>query len=204
MTIYLYSGTPGSGKSLHAARIVRWRLEGKHPKPVIVNFPINRNAVEHPELCYYKPNVELTPDWLMDFADEYWLTHEFHEDYLTLILDECQLLFNSRSWQDITRKEWLAFFSQHRKYGFKVIFIAQSDIMVDKQFRVCIEYEVKHRKLSTAGAAGWLLALPFGGRVFVENTRNYQDRMRVDTDFVLGKRRDMALYDTRERFRAAT
>ena len=136
----------------------------------------------------------------VDFADDFWLSHEFHEDYITLVIDECQLLFNSRDWQQSNRKAWLAFFSQHRKYGYKIIFIAQSDVMVDKQFRVCIEYEVKHRKLSTAGALGWVLALPFRGRVFVQNQFNYHDKMRFGTDFYLGKQRDMALYNTRERF----
>lgn len=205
MTIYLYSGTPGSGKSLHAAQQVRWRLSGRSPKPVIGNFPINADAVERPDLYHYMPNVDLTPDWLMDFADEYWDSAgvPFREDYIMLVLDECQLLFNSRDWQDKTRKQWLAFFSQHRKYGFKIIFIAQSDIMVDKQFRVMVEYEVSHRKFSTAGPIGWVVSLPFGGRLFAHVTRNYQDKQRTESDFYLGKKRDMALYDTRARFRAA-
>lgn len=37
--IYLYSGTPGSGKSLHTARVIRNTL--MFNKPVIANIPIN-------------------------------------------------------------------------------------------------------------------------------------------------------------------
>ena len=45
--IYLYSGTPGSGKSLHTARVIKNTL--MMGKPVIANIPINVNLCKHPE-----------------------------------------------------------------------------------------------------------------------------------------------------------
>ena len=42
--IYLYSGTPGSGKSLHTARVIYYSL--KRGFPVIANFPINLDKIK--------------------------------------------------------------------------------------------------------------------------------------------------------------
>lgn len=65
VTIYLYSGTPGTGKSLHAANDVRFALN--HDRPVIGNFEISHDAyVKHPEQYHYYPNWELRPELLYD------------------------------------------------------------------------------------------------------------------------------------------
>lgn len=93
MTIYLYSGTPGTGKSLHAANDIRFQLNRRRPHPVIGNFELSQSApVRHPEFFSYYPNEDLTPDLLTTHADNYWdgCGHDFKEDYLTLVLDECQ------------------------------------------------------------------------------------------------------------------
>lgn len=201
MTIYLYSGTPGTGKSLDAARECRFQLNRANPRPVIGNFPINGEVVRHPEMFHYWPNWQITPDRVTDFADRYWDSVDFFkEDYLTIVLDECQLLFNSREWSKRDRMGWLEFFSQHRKYGYKVLFIAQSSKMVDNQFRMLIEYEVKHRKMSNAGFAGWLMSLPFMGRLFVKVLYFYQMNERLSSEWFIPSRKDMMLYDTNARF----
>lgn len=57
--IYLYSGTPGSGKSMHAARLVLDYLGRR--RPVIANFDINPATRRKDELFTYKPNGHLTP-----------------------------------------------------------------------------------------------------------------------------------------------
>ena len=41
--IYLYSGTPGSGKSLHQASDIYWDL--KFNKPVVANYQINTSML---------------------------------------------------------------------------------------------------------------------------------------------------------------
>lgn len=43
--IYLYTGTPGSGKSYHAAEVVDRALRRK--VPVIANFQVNLNPKKH-------------------------------------------------------------------------------------------------------------------------------------------------------------
>lgn len=93
MTIYLYSGTPGTGKSLHAAHDIRFTLNRHNPRPVLGNFKLDQFApVKRPDLFHYYPNHELSPSLLTDFADDYWtnVNDRFKEDYLTLVFDECQ------------------------------------------------------------------------------------------------------------------
>ncbi len=41
--IYLFTGTPGSGKSLHTAQVIYYQLRSK--KPCIANFDINLQNV---------------------------------------------------------------------------------------------------------------------------------------------------------------
>lgn len=98
------------------------------------------------------------------------------------------------------RLEWIEFLSQHRKYGYRVILCAQSDKMVDNQFRMLIEYEVKHRKLSKFGVWGWLISRLLLGRGFLWITYYYQTQERLATDWYLGNRKDFSMYDTRKKF----
>ena len=68
--IYLYSGTPGSGKSLHTARNIYYLLKRK--RHVICNFDIRKDCVDNYDECFtYKDNIDLKPDFLMDYAKSY-------------------------------------------------------------------------------------------------------------------------------------
>lgn len=201
MTVYLYSGTPGSGKSLHAANDIRFALNRRSPRPVVANFPVNLELVKHPDYFHYLSNFELSPQWLYDFADGYWSGRDdFHEDRILLVIDECQLLFNSREWSAKDRLAWLEFFSQHRKYGYKVLFVAQASKMVDNQFRMLIEYEVNHRKMANAGLAGWLMSLPFRGLLFAQVLYYFQQGERLSCSWYVARKADMRLYETHRRF----
>lgn len=62
-----------------------------------------------------------------------------------LILDEAQLVFNSRSWGD--NRKWIEFFTQHRKFGWDVILVAHHIQMIDKQIRPLIDLETRFRNL---------------------------------------------------------
>ena len=123
MSIHVYTGTPGSGKSLHAASDIRFQLTRRYPRPVIANFDLARNAPVSPdvrnELFHYIPNEEMSAAAITSIAEGYWQTsgRDFQEDYITLVIDECQLLFNSRLWNQSSRMQYLEFLSQSRKYG---------------------------------------------------------------------------------------
>lgn len=203
LTIYMYSGVPGAGKSAHAANEIRFQLNRRHPRPVICNFDLGPLApVKSREWFHYYRNEELSPELLTTFADDYWKGREddFREDHLNLVLDECQLLFNSRLWSAKDRLAWLEFFSQHRKYGYKVIFIAQSAKMVDNQFRMLIEYEYLHRKVSNLGVIGYLLGALFAGRLYMHINYYFQTSERLGMDWFLASKKDFLMYDTHARF----
>lgn len=202
MTIYLLSGTPGSGKSLHLAQMLRQRLDDKRQRYVIGNFRINTGVVRYPENYTYLPNELLSADAIMEWADRIWSEHpeDFGEDRLTLAVDECQLLFNARTWSQRDRMKFVQLFSTHRKLGLMCLLCAQSPKMVDNQFRMLFEYQIDHRKVSTAGLPGAIMAAPFGGRLFARVLYYYQMKERLSTEWYVARKKDMALYDTHERF----
>lgn len=74
-----------------------------------------------------------------------------------LLLDECQLIFNSRRWQD--NLPWIEFFTQHRKLGWNIILIAHTLEMIDSQIRPLAEYESRFRNLQKLKIP--VLGLPF-------------------------------------------
>lgn len=213
--IVLYTGTPGSGKSLHAAHDIREALNKirGEDRPVIANFDVNTTSVKRPQAFHYYPNHELTPDLVTSFCDDFW-THtrrHFSEDYVLLILDECSILFNSRMWSDKGRKgkndsrmDWLEFFSQHRKYGVKVILIAQSAKMIDNQFRMLTEYEINHRKVSNMGLFGALIGGLFANRLFMKVKYLFQCSERLGWNLSIARKKDMDMYDTYAKLRRVT
>ena len=158
--IFLYSGTPGSGKSLHAAQIIFNGL--KHKRPIICNFDIAQNVIGR-QYFTYKDNEQLTPEYLMQYSRDYFKDKKIQEDKILLIIDECQMLFNAREWSVFNRKAWLKFFTTHRHYGYCIVLVAQFDRMIDRQIRSLIEYEYIHRKLSNFGWRGMMLNIIFGG-----------------------------------------
>lgn len=202
--IKLFSGTPGSGKSLHTAEKIYYALRAG--RPVICNFDINLGFVQgrrkKPLQFVYKPNDEITPAWLMQFSAQYFASHRMREEWLLLVLDEAQLIFNAREWDAKGRKEWLSFFTQHRKYGYEIILVAQFDRMLDRQIRSLIEYEFIHRKVSNFGVWGWMFSAVFLGKLFVSVKMWYPLRERVGAEWFVCKRRFFRLYDTYKNFGA--
>lgn len=198
--IYLYSGTPGSGKSLHTARDILDALRVKK-LPVIANFDINPDTKGYSDRFTYRDNLSLTPDFLIKFSEDYFKGRKVKEDCILLVIDEAQLVFNSRNWNQGQRMVWIEFFSQHRHFGYKVILIAQFDRMIDRQIRSLVEIEVNHRKMGNFGVKGLLFSLPFRGRLFLAISYYYGLKEKVGTSFLLPRRRYFRLYDSYSRFR---
>lgn len=204
MTIYVYSGTVGSGKSLHAASDIRYCLNRRYPIPVVANFELSEGApVRRPDLYTYVPNADLTADYLQDFACDWWECHDFREDRILLVLDEVQLLFNARNWSDRNRMSFLQFMSQSRKYGYQVVLIAQNLQMIDNQFRMLCEFDINHRRVSSWPGIGWVLGALTGGRCFARVTyliQNGHSKERLGMRFWIPRKRDMRMYDSYKRF----
>ena len=199
--ISLYSGTPGSGKSLHCARtVINWSRLGY---PVIGNFPVDLSKYKRAAFTYC-PNDQMTPKFLIDYSRDRFGDKHPKEGSILLVIDECQLLFNAREWQQNGRAQWLSFFTQHRKLGCDIILIAQFDRMVDRQIRSLIEYEYIHRKLSNFGWQGMLLSLFFGGKTFIAVKRWYPLKERLGSELFHARKSLYSIYDSYATFDADT
>ena len=192
--IYLYSGTPGSGKSLHQASDIYWDL--KFNKPVVANYNINTDSFHKKVPFIYLDNYSLNPRELVKISEAYFQNHRFKEGAIKLYIDECQILFNAREWNVKGRDEWLVFFTQHRKYGYDIYLVAQFDRMIDRQIRSLIEYEVIHRKVKNFGFWGGLLNILALGGLFVSVTLWYPLKERVGVDFFKINKKYLKLYDS--------
>lgn len=199
--ICLYSGTPGSGKSLHTASdIYKWI---KNCNVVVIgNFEINTKAIKGKKKgkYFYCDNSRLTPERIFSFC------HKYNEHYFKnkrrvegryiLVIDEAQLLFNAREWQAKDRGQWLKFFTEHRKVLLDVYLIAQFDRMLDRNIRACIEYEYIHRKVSNYGTFGTLISLLSLGSMFIYIKKWYPLKMKLESKFFLGNKKYFGIYNT--------
>lgn len=199
--IELYSGTPGSGKSLHLARKVRDSL--KFSCNVIGTFHINKkNLWKNSKYEYTYINIyDLTPQYLYNYYQEHKKELKPHiEGSFLLVIDECQRIFNSREWQtNANRKDWITFFAEHRHLGFNVILISQTDIMIDRQIRSLIEYNTLHRKVDNLGFFGKFLSL-FTGQFVCVKTWYAIKGYNLGSEFIRGNKKLFEFYDTFEDF----
>lgn len=200
--IRLYSGTPGSGKSLHMARDILLRLRRKDAL-VITNFPFRppeRGLLRARGALVCLDNDALSPQRLEQLAVDHLQRWPYREGLILLMLDECQVLFDARSWAAKSRKGWVTFFAQHRKLAYDVVLVAQFDAMLDRQIRSLIEYEVIHRRLDRYGVVGWVLSHLLGGVWVCAISRWYGARMRLGSEWIRAGRRLCSCYDTRATF----
>lgn len=193
--INLFTGTPGSGKSLDMARFIY--SFNRQKKPVICNFEINTHKLRHPELFTYVQNFDLSVDFLVEYAKTYFQNRKLKEGSIVLVFDECQMMFNSRDWSKPDRQAWNKFFQIHRHYGFDIYLVTQFDSMIDKQIRSLVEYNYIHRKLSNFGWKGWFLsALFLSPRMFVSIKYWYPMKEKINSEFFRGRKKLYSLYDT--------
>ena len=106
--IEAYTGTPGSGKSYHAVYDMINRIKYKHP--VITNIPLNLGKLKKKEwiddVYVFKDTSEFYDDkftdYLKNFSNELRDRRRWSrvpEDYIYLVIDHAQLIFNCRDWQ---------------------------------------------------------------------------------------------------------
>ena len=195
--ISLYSGTPGSGKSLHMAMRLYWWI--KSGKPCICNFDLNLSTIKgHKDKHFnFVPNDKLTPQYLIDYANNLIKTKgKVKEGSILLVIDEAQLLFNARDWGHRDRADWLSFYTLHRHLGYDIVLIAQFDRMLDRQIRSLIEYEYIHRKVSNYGWKGKIFSAVALGKLFVCVKVWYPMQEKVGSEFYRAKRKYYRIYDS--------
>ena len=134
--IWLYSGTPGSGKSLHATKVAVQQL--RFGRNVIANFILNLKDVKGIKGDFlYVPDEDITVSFLYEYALAFHKKGKEAQTYL--IIDEAGRLFNPRDFGAPNRRDWCKFFSLHRHLGFNVILVSQNDRLIDRQIRYQIE-----------------------------------------------------------------
>ena len=202
--IYLYSGTPGSGKSYHAMVDILHKLRRKSRNRVIANFAVKVPGSAADRFEYWDDN-DISVARLCQYAADHHVRGV--EGQCLLVIDEAECIFNSRDWNGRgvirsalkrnpdTRMDWIKFFSQHRKFGYNVILISQSDKMIDKQIRALIEYDVKHVKMRN----GFFFWLPLG---FLCVEKWYGQNMKLGTQILWYHKRIAERYDSYAMFDA--
>lgn len=195
--ITLYSGTPGSGKSLHCISLMlRILRSGRH---VISNFPIKFNEKErkkgYEDLFHYWSNDEININNLVEFAIDKGFLAKGKESQCLVVIDEAGGRFNCRDFQKKDRTEWIDFFSQHRKLGYDFVLVAQNDRMLDKQIRGYIEIEKKHRKVNNFGPF-FFLPIP----VFVAIEYWYTAKQKVGAEWFMFRKSLGDRYDSMKLF----
>lgn len=191
--IVLYTGTPGSGKSLDVARQMMVKLKLGHN--VIGNMYIRPEKLEKCVGKYiFVDTYSLNPYELIDYAKEFHVKGKEGQTYL--IIDECQRIFNSREWQRPVMKAWNDFFQMHRHFGYHVYLITQYDRLIDRQLRALVEYDRIHRKVSNAGMKGKIMSLFAGGKLFVCAEEWYPKHMPTGSYFFRYKKEYGEFYDS--------
>lgn len=194
--IKVYTGTPGSGKSLHVAKDIYYNLLAK--KTVIANFPIavekiNKNGKRKVGNFVYKDYSELTIKFLYDYARA---NNKIGIEGQTLVvIDECQVIFNPRDLRR-DRLKWVEFFTQHRKLGYNIILVTPFDRLIDRQIRACVEYECKHMKNNNNGLMGMLL--PFA--LFSSLNYWYGVKKLISSDVFVYRKKFAEIYDSYKMF----
>lgn len=188
--IRCYTGTPGSGKSLHSIRrILDYLRDGKN---VIANFPLKINELDEEKYTgryFYVPNEKITVEYLYQFYSMYHV--DDIENQTMLLVDEASVKFNCRSFMDQDRMNFCSFFAQHRKFGYTIVLVCQNMRQIDRQIRDLIEIEVIHRKLNNYS---YYRILPFP--LFVAVERNVVLKEKNEHEFFLYSKKIGRLYDT--------
>jgi hypothetical protein len=138
MSVYIVTGKLGNGKTLVTVGRIRDALLGHHR--VATNLDINLknmfgksakniNLVRVPD----KPSIDDLNNIGMGYEGKY-----DESKFGSLILDECGTWFNSRNWQDKTRREVNDWFLHARKLRWHVYIIIQDISILDAQARDAI------------------------------------------------------------------
>lgn len=214
--LYFFSGLPGSGKSLHCAKMIdQYHKRGKN---VICNFEVNDHFWDKCKrikknkhtgnygIVQEVTNEKLTVDYLLDFAEKYHEKNErgqIKEKQTLLIIDECQTMFNSRSWNQNGRSRWVIFFTQHRKFGYTVILVSQNKNLIDKQIRGVFEFDFEHRNVKNFKIIGLILSFILRN-FFIIPVKWMANGKHDHVEFMIAPRKYYKLYDSYKIFDTIT
>lgn len=212
--ITLFSGTPGSGKSLRVAKNILEEIRFKKRNVICINMNVNpdyaiRSSRDGRLMFCHDYSLLMNPEPLYAYAKQF---HEVgRENQTLLVFDEVQDLLSTSAVRAKKKLygdylvDWLTFFSQHRHLGYEVYLITQYDRMIHPDIRFLIEYEFAHRKLRNAGDFGFFLAFMIrlftGKEIFIQIRRWKVSHERLGSSFYTYSKKYNQLYDSYKKFR---
>ena len=179
--IDVFTGTPGSGKSLNAVKKILARLMLR--RRTIINFEMEFPGMigKRVRMPIIWDNSMMLVENFVDFARKYHkknIKGRVYEGQTLVVIDECQLLFDPEILKENdTRKIWKWFFTQHRKLGFDFLLITQHINNIDPGIRKLLERETIHFKLENNPSGKmfmlliWLVTKLLGITLFISITR---------------------------------
>lgn len=211
--MYMYSGTPGAGKSLNVARTVFLWL--RHRKRVISScnidvrlcflnffskliFELTRGKVlifdsddERIKNFTYMNIYDFTPKYFIEYALK---NHVKGVEKQTLIVfDECVSIFSPEKCVGNFWLEWQEFFQYHRHLGYEIILVPQSTELLARKVKHFAEFEVRHRAMKNANFFMAIVSLLLGG-IFTTKTywqgsanKKHIDKQWFRYSYILGK-----------------
>lgn len=187
--ISIYTGVPGSGKSCHVSKdICRWLKDGRY---VLANFDFRAEPWEG-----YFVRIPDYPEYQALLSTVAGLPRTHKERNAVLVIDEAQRVFNSRTWGDKGRMDWVKLFTLSRHIGLDVVLIAQDAGMVDKQIRACVQTEVRHMRVAAMGTIPFILS-GFGFLPLCFWVQSYfGSRIKVASGFFLPRCKWWERYDS--------
>lgn len=143
------------------------------------NYFYKKDKINNDEYCRKSPSKDMGFSALLGLEG---FARNFHErnkngdikEHQTLIcIDECQDIFNTRTWNRADRLDWCSFFRMHRHLGYDCILASQDDKVVDKQIRAVLQSRVTHRNVKNLKVIGFFLWLLAGCDLFCESESIY-------------------------------
>lgn len=212
--ITIWSGFPGSGKSLRVAKEILYNIRTLKRNVICCNMNVNPDfAIRHGKRdgkLMFCPTYSMiyNPAPFYDYALKH---HEKGKENQTLLVfDEVQDLISPEACKQQKQiypnyvNDWTTFFSQHRHLGYEIYLITQYDRMIHPSMRYLIEYEYKHRKLRNAGDFGFFLAMIIrlltGKEVFVQIQYWRGFKERTGSSFYTWSKKYDKLYDSYKKF----
>ena len=218
--ITLYSGTPGSGKSYHAVKVIDDTLRYKS-LPVLTNLTLDKRYAGAPSLqrrmmmlpvinTVFKSQKNKKAKLLVEF-DIYNVSPQFFVDYARknlkpnkenqalIVIDECARIFNPRMDRS-DRIRWIDFFQIHRHLGYNIILIAQHSRLLDRQITYLLEYNVIHRGAKNFKLLGKILSMLSGGNLFVAVRKWFGINEVESREWIRGSKSIYKLYNTYQDF----
>lgn len=222
----LYSGTPGSGKSLHIAQLIYKWIRVYKSNVITVNMNINSSYVytKHGKkiphtkrgiIYNFKDFTHINPQFFYDYARKF---HKKGKEHQTvIIIDEAQTFFNpvvvkekNQHYKELKskgikipyvegyREDWLKFFTQHRHLGFDICLVSQFDKLIDAPIRCLFEYNYVHRKINNY-SIGFVLTL-LGISLFKSTQFWYGAKLRTGNNFFFYQKKYSKIYDSYKLF----